>query len=368
VELTERVAVLGAGNGGCAIAADLARHGVQVTISDLPEFAAALEPLALRGGLRLTGVLGDHDVTVSVCRDVGEAVSTATLVIVAVPAFGHAAFARAVTPHLPTDAVVVLTPGATGGALEWTRCAADGGSDRRTVVAETLSLPYACRKVDPTTVHVSGAKRSLPLAAFPGRLTAAVVDRLNTLLPGGFRPAANVLETSLNNLNAIAHPVATLLNAGWIEFSRGDFGFYSEGVTRSVALAMDAADDERLSVVEALGLERVPASEWDRRLYGLAGDTTYEINQGSAVHRSFRAPASLETRYLTEDIPFGLAPIASIGHELGVPTPTIDLFVSLARLLVGERISTSARSAASLGLGGLTGAEMTAFVATGERA
>jgi 3-hydroxyisobutyrate dehydrogenase-like beta-hydroxyacid dehydrogenase len=40
-----RVAVLGAGNGGCAIAADLVRRGIACTLFDLPAFEAALAPL-----------------------------------------------------------------------------------------------------------------------------------------------------------------------------------------------------------------------------------------------------------------------------------------------------------------------------------
>jgi len=61
-----RVSVLGAGNGGCAIAGDLARRGVDCTLFDMPAFAHVLEPIREAGGLRLTGVLGD--VTVSLPR------------------------------------------------------------------------------------------------------------------------------------------------------------------------------------------------------------------------------------------------------------------------------------------------------------
>jgi opine dehydrogenase len=187
------------------------------------------------------------------------------------------------------------------------------------------------------------------------------------VFPRGLLPAANVLETSLNNLNAVAHPVPVMLNVGWIEFSRGGFGFYSEGVTPTVGRIQEALDEERLAVVEALGLPRVSANEWDRRLYGLEGATTYEINQRSEVHRGIRAPASVDTRYLTEDVPFGLVPIASLAAELGVPTPIISLFIDLAALLVGERSRTGARTAASMGLAGMSAAEMTAFAETGAR-
>ena len=339
---------------------------MHVTLSDLPQFAESVEPIATRGGLRVTGVLGDHDVRVDATTDLGEAIAGASVIFVIAPAFGHAAFAREIGHRIRGDQIVILTPGATGGALEWAQTAATSGGRSGQPVAESVSLPYACRKVDQTHVHISGAKRSLPIAAFPGRETAALVQRLGPVFPQGVVAATSVLETSLNNLNSVAHPVPTLLNVGWIEHSKGGFGFYSDGVTPSVARAMDAVDEERLAVLEALGLERVSLSEWDRRLYGLAGATTYEINHDSAVHKEISGPPSLDTRYLSEDVPFGLVPIASIATELGLRTPAIDLFIDLAALLLGERIRTTARTAASMGLAGLSASQMTSFCQTAD--
>ena len=95
------------------------------------------------------------------------------------------------------------------------------------------------------------------------------------------------------------------------------------------------------------------------------GETTYELNRASWVHRDIRAPKELRSRYLTEDVPFGLVPIASIARELGIATPTIDLVIDLASLLVDEDLRAAGRTAASLGLAGRTADEMVEFVETG---
>jgi hypothetical protein len=58
----------------------------------------------------------------------------------------------------------------------------------------------------------------------------------------------------LVDLNLIAHPAATLLNVGRIEYS-GPFRLWREGVTPSVAKLIEAVDKERLSVMKALGLK-----------------------------------------------------------------------------------------------------------------
>jgi opine dehydrogenase len=128
---------------------------------------------------------------------------------------------------------------------------------------------------------------------------------------------------------------------------------------------MDALDRDRLGLMAALGLEAVPAIEWDRRLYGLAGTNAYEVNRDSLVHRDIRAPDALRSRYLTEDVPYGLVPLASIARELGVETPLIDLFIDLASTLLGEDLRAGGRTAAALGLAGMDAGRMVEYVTTG---
>ena len=217
-----RVSILGAGNGGCAMAASLASRGIPCTLFDLPRFDAVLAPIRESGVLRLTGALGDHTVPApAITTDVRVALESADVLVVAVPAFAQEVFAEACAPFLRADQVAVLAPGSTGGALAFAQVLHRAGSPDGVVVAETLSLPYACRKIDPNHVHVGGVKRNLPVAAFPATGTGRVLAALESVLPGMFVAAANVLETSLNNPNAMAHPVPALLNAGWIETTGG---------------------------------------------------------------------------------------------------------------------------------------------------
>jgi opine dehydrogenase len=361
-----RVSILGAGNGGCTMAADLAVRGVPCTLFELPAFEDVIAPIREAGVLQLTGALGDRTVPAPpLTTDFGEAVEGAGVVVLAVPAFAQETFARGCAPHLREGQVVVLTPGSTGGALAVAATLRGAGAPAGIVVAETLSLPYACRKLAPNHLHVGGVKRNMPVAAFPAVDTARVLVALEPVFPGMLAAAPHVLDTSLNNPNAMAHPLPVLLNTGWIEVTGGDFRFYTDGVSPSVARVMDLLDADRLAILAALGLDPVPAIEWDRRLYGLTGDTTYELNQQSWVHRDIRAPDRVRTRYLTEDVPYGLAPMASIAQELGVAVPMIDLVVDLACAVLGEDLRAGARTAASLGLAGLDARGMVAFVETG---
>ena len=180
-----RVAVLGAGNGGCAIAADLVRRGIACTLFELPSFEAVVAPIREAGVLRLSGVLGDQVVAAPrITTDARRGRGGADVLLVAVPAFAQVTFAEACAPFLREGQVVVLTPGSTGGALAVAETLRRSARLEGVTVAETLSLPFACRKVDPVHVHVSGVKHDLPIAAFPASRNAPRRGDPRRHLPG----------------------------------------------------------------------------------------------------------------------------------------------------------------------------------------
>jgi len=68
-------------------------------------------------------------------------------------------------------------------------------------------------------------KDAIPTAALPASDTA---------FPQ-FISGNNVLQTGTNNIGGVIYPVISLLNAGWIESTGGDFQFYLDGVTPIIA-------------------------------------------------------------------------------------------------------------------------------------
>ena len=148
-----------------------------------------------------------------------------------------------------------------------------------------------------------------------------------------------------------------LLNAGRIERSRGDFHFYEEGVTPSVARAIEAVDRERLAVGAAYGLalDSVAETFW-KAGFGPRGDIWATIN-GSRMLTAVRAPGSLETRWLSEDIPYGIATWSLLGEIAGVPTRLMRALVDLGSAVTGQDFWKAARSPADLGIADAGGSE-----------
>jgi opine dehydrogenase len=343
-----RFAIIGAGNGGQSMAAHLGLLGFPVRLWDVePEKVQALRR---RGSITVSGAVAGEVRVPLVTGDMAEAVEGAAVVMVVVPAVYHGSVAKTMAPHLRDGQVVVLNPGATGGALEVRAALRGHGCRARVTVAETDTLLYACRSPKPGEAVIHGIKDHVAVAALPAGAAREVAETLNAAFPQ-FVPASSVLETSLTNMNAMMHPAPTLLNAGRIE-SRAAFEYYGEGVTPSIARVVESIDGERLAVAARLGV-RVPSLvEWYAASYGTRGGTLYETVQQVRGYDGIRGPATLQTRYLFEDIPTGLVPLSALGGALGVPTPLMRAVVELGGTLLGRDFWREGRSLEKLGLAG----------------
>jgi opine dehydrogenase len=360
--MARTVAILGGGHGAQTLAADLALAGHRVRLFELPDFAPALARVFDSGRIEAHGDLLSGTAQLDlVTDDLDAAIADAEAVLVAVPAFGHATYAQLLGPRVKGGQLVALLPG-TLGTLEMARIWRNCGTDPAVVLAESETLPYATRALEPGTVHVYG-RTTVQVGVFPATSTDWAVDLLSDLVD--VNPARDVLEAGFNSLNPVLHPPGTILNAGRIERSRGDFYIYEEGMTPSVVRVIEALDAERRALARAFGLEVPPVAQALHNAgYGPAG-STWETLNGSASLTPIKGPTSLDTRYLSEDIPYGLVPWSQIGSQVGVTTPVMDALVTLGQQLLGRPADGHARTVDALGLAGLDADAIVAYVTAG---
>lgn len=362
--------ILGGGNTAFAVAANLSLAGFRVTLCELPAFRQTVEPLLATREIALDGVAYRDTARVhAVTTDFAAALAENDTVLLIVPAYAHKAFAEACAPHLRPGQTVVLMPG-TLGSLEFVRVVRErrgpdlfAGSEGLTV-AETDTAPYVCRKTGPASAHIWGVVTGLGVGVFPAARTEPACRRIEELFAGA-RAYPNVLACGLAAMNPVVHPAGVLLNAGRIEHSRGEFYFYEEGVTPAVCQLIYAVDRERRAVAAALGLDLPPVDEaFHRAGFGPQGDLWAAIN-GSRMLTQLKAPGSLETRWLSEDVPYGLCAWVSLGERLRVATPILRSLIHLTSAMMGIDFWKSARTATELGIGEMRLEQLLCFVRTG---
>lgn len=346
--MAHRVTVLGGGNTAFSMAANLALAGHEVLLWEHPEFAHILEPIRSSLTIHLDGAARTGAAKLAgVTTDPAEALAWSETLVCSVPSYAHQPFLEQILPHLRPGHILAWLPGNLG-ALATAEALREAGIEG-VIVAESDTAPYVCRKSAPDRAVIWGTVSALGIGIEPASQTEEAMPVLKALFPGA-TAYHSALEAGLSALNPVVHPPGVLMNAGRIERSRGEFWFYDEGVTPSVVNAIEAIDRERRALGAALGLELTPvAAAFHAAGFGPSGDLWATIN-GSKMLTALRAPGQVNTRWLTEDIPYGLATWAALGDRLGVPTPTMDALVSLAAVVLQREFSAETRGLTALGL------------------
>ncbi|MEE8334550.1 MAG: NAD/NADP octopine/nopaline dehydrogenase family protein [Alphaproteobacteria bacterium] len=363
----QSVAVLGAGHGGLAAAADLTLRGFEVRLQ--ARRSATLEPLRAQGGVRVRGVCDGLAEIALLTTDIAAAVAGADLVMLVVPSVAHGPYAQALAPLLNPELPVFVNPGHTGGGLHFVRELRRAGYTAPVRTCETVTLSYICRKTGPGAVDIFSTTKKLKFAAFPGRYLAELHALIAPLYPE-ITPVSSVLETGLTNINAVFHVPGMVMNAGWIEDTGGDFLFYAEGITPAVGRVVAAVDAERIAVAQALG---IPTASFLENFYQ-AGLTTLDAMQSGDISRAckesapnaeIKSPPSLDHRYIHEDVGYGLVPFAAFGDLAGIDTPTIDALIHVASEMMSIDYAATGLTLARMGLDGIAPDALASFVEDG---
>ncbi len=361
----QRYSIFGAGHGGRAMAAHLALMGFDVALYNrTPEH---IQGIQARMGIDLEGGEGGpkgFSKLALVTSDIEAAVKHAEVLMVVVPSSAHTDLATKMAPYLKDGQIILLHPGRTGGAIEYNKVLRDSGCKAKFIVAEAETFIYASRAEGPAQSKIFRVKEAVPLAALPATKTQQVLDAINPAYPQ-YIDGIDVLHTGLNNMGAIFHPAITILNAGWIEATYGDFQFYIDGVTKSVGHILEVLDRERVTVASAVGIRARTALEWLQLAYDTQGDDLHDAIHNQPGYYGIKAPNTLKHRYIFEDVPMSLVPMAALGIRYGVSVRGMDSMIRLANFVHSTDYWRRGRTLDRLGIEHYSVSELTKFVREG---
>jgi len=343
--------VIGAGHGGLAMAGHLGIMGYSVNLFNRTD--ENLAGVRWHGGIKVDGQVQGFGPVRKATSDIAEAISDVDLIMVVTPSTAHRTLAASMGPYLRDGQIIILNPGRTGGGLEFRKTLNDAKVTARVLLAETQTFIYASRALSRYEGYIYRIKNSVPLATLPAYWIPDVLSIINMAFPQ-FTAGNNVLSTSLENIGAVFHPALTILNAGWIEETHGNFDYYLQGITPSIAELLERIDKERIAVATALGIHSVSAREWLYLSYDSPGRNLYEAIHNTDSYRGIKAPQNIFHRYIFEDVPMSLVPLASIGAMLGVPTPMIEIIIRLGSIMHNKDYWNEGRTVDKLGLAGLS--------------
>ncbi|MBK5251985.1 MAG: NAD/NADP octopine/nopaline dehydrogenase family protein [Peptostreptococcaceae bacterium] len=215
-----------------------------------------------------------------------------------------------------------------------------------------MSLLYAARSPKFGTATILGIKEEL-------------LDILKQAFPEMFA-GKNVLVTSFENINCMMHPTPSLLNVAQIESGR-DWLYYYDGITPSIGAYIEKMDAARVELGKKYNLNLTSMLEWYEKLYSVKGGTLTESVNNTKAYADISGQKTLRTRYILEDVPMSLVPLAELGRVAGVRQDMVETIIDLGEFMMGEEFRKNGRNAAALGIECINVDSLLDHVTTGKK-
>lgn len=350
-----RVTILGAGSIAFGVAAYLAKHGHEPMLwspsGRRTEAMAAGEPLKATGAF-------DFEGPVRAAADVEEAVAFGEALLLAMPGYGHRAAFDAVAPHIRSGQPVIVSSHSSFGALYLARALAERGVAAPISVWGTTVLTG--RAQGPSSVHINTVRQKVDVATLPQDRIGEGAALCAALFGDRFVQRDGLLAIALSNLNPQNHLGIALLNLTRME--KGETWGQGEHVTPAVGRIIEALDTERLAIADHFGLPVRTVREHFSLSFHVPMASVSEMNQQMhAEGRGGFGPKSMDSRYIFEDVPFGLVPTAMLGRLAGRPATLHEAGIEMMSAAAGRDLARDNDILPALGLEGLDAEELAAL-------
>lgn len=325
-----KVAIVGAGSIAFAMAAFVEQQGHAATLwSPSGARTGALargEPLVASGAI-------EGSFRPAVADSAERLIAGAEAIVVALPAYGHRHVIDRIAPFVASGQTVIVSSHASFGALYLSRLLSERGIAAPIVAWGTTLL--SGRQASSTEVRVNTVRQKVDLATVPTAVSDQGLALCRTLFGDRFVDRSSLLAIALSNLNPQNHMGIALGNMTRME--RGEAWGQSQNVTPNVGRLLEALDRERIAIADVLGLQVRTIFDHFHLSFGVPMGPVSEMNQ--AMHDAGKGgtgPATADSRYVTEDVPFGLVVTARLGRLVARPADLHEAGIHLFSALYGR--------------------------------
>lgn len=323
-----KVGVVGSGGIGLACAAWIAQRSHEVSVWS-PRGTAdvlRLEPLSATGALEVT-------LRVGCAGSAQELAEFADVILIAVPLNGHRTVMDALLPHLRSGQLVLVSSMASLSSLYLYEAARARGVCVN--VASFGTTVLTARLKQPGQVNIMTRRGNIPVSCLPRSGLPNALAACQALFGGGFTAENNPLISTLANTNAITHVPLALFN--WTRIERGENWPQYHFMTPRVASVIEKLDAERRAIANAFGFHVRSIDQHFSQSFNT--DATRLEDIAEELHRvrgGPPGPTDVRTRFLTEDVPFGLIFLLTLGHIARISAPITETMITMSGLIVGE--------------------------------
>lgn len=325
--MTTKYVIIGAGNGGQSLAGDMVIRGVELS-AIYDKNPKPIESIRKFGGIRMSGPVVKGFAPVSYpTASLEDAMKQGNVFLVTIVANFHAQLAKEMAPFVSEDDIILLIPGNTGSSLIFRKTLRDYGVTKLPLIGETMSLPYATRLLGEAHAGIKARKDELPMAALPASRNDELLKAVSPAIPE-VTLWNDALSVGMNNINPCGHVPNYLFNIGKVEAPTPSDNNFHAWHTKTTDRISYLYDQERISVMNALGL--APISYEDAQMIFYKGKSYVPIEQDDKIPEN---AVQVPDRFIDEDVPLNMVPVSEMGKKLGIPTPVTDLLIEVSNLI-----------------------------------
>jgi opine dehydrogenase len=319
-----------------------------------------------------------------VAMTVQQLVDENDVLVIAIPANGHKAVMDLLVPSLIESSKmtstrrrrrhhIIISSHSSLGALylsqqlhkhneEWGDRRTTGDDDSTTPLESDFPIITAwgttvctARKPSPSSsthyVDIKTIRNSVDLCTIPQQDWIEGLQVCQRLFPDTeFRLRDGLLAISLSNVNPQNHLAMSLGNISRMDKKEQWYQF--EHTTPRIGSLLESLDQERLDIAEALGLDVKTLAEHLSLSFhvpstGSISDMCQEIHRrGNDV----LGPNTIDTRYVLEDVPFGLTLIVALGKLVNRPATLHEAGLQICNAMYGRDFASENDLIKALGL------------------
>ncbi|MGN7754654.1 NAD/NADP octopine/nopaline dehydrogenase family protein [Sinorhizobium sp. 22678] len=255
------------------------------------------------------------------------------VIVLALPAFGYRRVLDELVDYLEARHTVVISAHLSFAALYLAKKLSERGLQIPIAVWNTTLL--TAKAQSRLHVRVGAIRSKVDMAVVPVRSADSAYKICAEVFGDRFLLKDDLLTIALSNLNPQNHMGIALCNLTRIE--RGETWGQNSNMTPAVARLLERLDQERIAIASAFGKTVRTILDHSALSHGASGDSVAEIYANLAASgKDPQGPKNINTRYVLEDVPFGLMPMLHLARISGASARLHECGVELLETCYGR--------------------------------
>lgn len=343
-----KISVIGTGNVGMSMAADLSIRGHCVTLVKTSNALSETIVRLIKNDNRVFVKQNSYYIETrinEVTFDLSK-VKDSDVIIITTQSIYHEEVIKRLSPFVTSDQVVICICSYMSSFYFRRYCKS------MPVIVESTG-PYLEGRVeledkkDEVVFRIGCILSNSPVSLFNAKDEERIMGIVKSVYKG-YNKCYSTIECALQNPNMVLHTVGSIMSIPRIEFSNGNFCMYREAYSRkndSTIKIMLALDEEKKTVIKTLGGRPIDIFEAS----GFIGDRVESFYLYSESNDRALSPTSVKSRYITEDVSQGLVLFESIAKHICVKTPIASSMIDIAGAALGIDFRKDGRTIDRLG-------------------